>query len=53
MFDKSKDIGYFQDGDFGVYLNTRGKEQIESYIKVGKKFKLFNFDNLVPNKLKK
>ncbi|MCK5282470.1 MAG: hypothetical protein KAK00_03605 [Nanoarchaeota archaeon] len=53
MFDKSKDIEYFQEGDSGVYLNSRGKEQIESYIKVGKKFKLFSFDNLVPNNLKK
>jgi len=53
MFDNSEDISYFKDGDYGVYLNRRGKEQIETYIKIDKKFKLFNLDTLVPNDLKK
>lgn len=52
MFDK-KDITYFKEGDYGVYLNTRGKEQIESCIKMGKKFLLFPLDRLVPNDLKR
>ncbi|MBI2139706.1 hypothetical protein HYU14_02190 [Candidatus Woesearchaeota archaeon] len=52
MFDKSNDIKYFKDGDFGVYLNQRGKEQIDTYIKIGKKFRPFNLDALVPNDLK-
>lgn len=49
MFDKSKDIKYFKDGDYGVFLNQRGKDQIETYIKLGKEFKLFNLDTLVPS----
>ncbi|MBI5872032.1 hypothetical protein HZB88_03015 [archaeon] len=53
MFEKSKDIDFFEVGDFGVYLNTRGREQIESYQKIGKKFKLFNFDNIVPKSWEK
>lgn len=52
MFDKSNDIKYFKDGDYGVYLNQRGKDQIDSYIKLDKKFKLFNLDALVPSDLK-
>jgi len=53
MFDKAKDIEFFEEGDLGVYLTPRGKEQIEAYIKVGKKFKLFDFNSVVPNELKK
>lgn len=52
MFDK-KDIEHFQEGDFGAYLNSMGKEQIESYIKLGKKFKLFKMDFMVPKEDKK
>lgn len=47
MFQKGKDIDYFQEGDYGVYVNSQGKETIESYKKLGKKFKLFNIDNMV------
>ena len=53
MFDKSKDINYFKEGDYGVYLNFRSKDQIESYIKLGKKFNLFNLNTLVPTEFKK
>lgn len=48
MFESSKDIGYVQDGDFGVYINTKGKEIIDSYRKLGKKFKPFKLDIMVP-----
>jgi len=47
MFSK-KDIEYFQPGDYGVYLNNMGKEIIESYIKLGKKFKLLDMSVLIP-----
>jgi hypothetical protein len=48
MFSK-KDIEYFQPGDYGVYLNIMGRQIIESYIKMGKKFKLFDMSVLIPN----
>ncbi len=53
MFDKSKDINYFKNGDYGVFLNQRGKEQIETYTRIGKKFKLFDLNAVVPEELKK
>ncbi len=53
MFEKSKDIDSFQKGDYGVYLNGRGKEIVESYIKIGKDFKLFDLTAMVPKKAKK
>ena len=46
MFGK-KDIEHFRDGDYGVYLNTMGKEIINSYIKAGKRFKPYKFDLMV------
>lgn len=46
MFSR-KDIEYFQPGDYGVYLNTMGKEIIESYIKLGKKFILLDISVLM------
>lgn len=49
MFSK-KDIEYFQPGDYGVYFNSMGKEIIESYIKIGIKFKLLDMSFLIPNK---
>lgn len=51
MFESGKDIEYVQEGDFGVYLNTKGKEIIDSYRKLGKKFKPFKLDNMVPTGL--
>jgi len=48
MFSK-KDIEYFKPGDYGVYLNIMGRQIIESYIKIGKKFKLFDMSVLIPN----
>ncbi|MDO9538140.1 MAG: hypothetical protein Q7J68_07460 [Thermoplasmata archaeon] len=52
MFDRSKDIDYVQMDDFGVYLNTQGKEIIESYRKLGKPFKPFDLDVMVPKENK-
>ncbi|MFH0870769.1 MAG: hypothetical protein V1866_06980 [archaeon] len=52
MFDKT-DIEFFEEGDFGVPLTSRGKEQIEAYIQIGKKFRLFDFSIVVPSELKK
>jgi hypothetical protein len=42
VFTSSKDINNFEKGDFGVYLESRGKEMITTYIKLGKPFKLFD-----------
>ena len=42
LFSSSKDITNFEKGDFGVYLEARGKEQIQAYIKLDKPFKLFD-----------
>ena len=52
MFSKGRDIQYFQEGDYGVYLNRAGKEIIESYIKIGKRFQLLDLDMMVPNECK-
>jgi hypothetical protein len=52
MFDKGKDIEQFHEGDYGVYLNTRGKEIIDSYVKIGKKFKYFKLDYMISQSLK-
>ena len=52
LFDKKKDVNYLQEGDYGVFLNTRGEEQIKSYRMIGKKLKPFEFYNLVPSHLK-
>ena len=52
LFDKSKDIRYVQKGDFGVYINTAGKEIIETYKKLGKEFIPFDLDYLVPKEYK-
>lgn len=49
MFSK-KDLDYFQPGDYGVYFNTMGKEIIESYIKIGKKFILLDMSFLIPTR---
>src|SRR5690606_18406117 len=43
LFDKSNDIKYFKEGDYAIYLNSRAKEQILSYIKIGKNFKILDF----------
>ncbi len=48
LFDRNLDIEHFQEGDFGVYLNTRGKEIIDSYSKLGKRFIPYKLDNMVP-----
>ena len=47
LFDK-KDLQYFSSGDYGVYFNPRGLQQIETYRKIGKPFKPFNIDHVVP-----
>lgn len=52
IFDKSKDIDYFKEGDYGVHLNNKGKEIIESYRKIGKRFKWFDMDGAVPTEFK-
>ncbi|PIU30514.1 hypothetical protein COT07_00210 [Candidatus Woesearchaeota archaeon CG07_land_8_20_14_0_80_44_23] len=46
-FDKA-DIKVFRKGDYGVYLNEQAKQIIQSYILIGKKFKLINFKRCVP-----
>lgn len=52
MFEKGKDIDYVQKGDFGAYINTNGKEIIDSYRKLGVNFEPFKLDHMVPNKNK-
>lgn len=52
MFDKGRDIDNFEKGDYGVFFNAQGKEIIESYIKIGKPFKLFDFNVMVPKEFK-
>ena len=47
MFEKGKDIEYFFPGDFGVYINSAGKELIDNYVSFGKSFKLFDFNTMV------
>jgi len=47
MFEKGKDIEYFFPGDFGVYINSAGKELIDNYIALGKPFKLFDLNTMV------
>ena len=49
IFDKNKDSLMMNQGDFGVYLNEMGKEQIKSYNKIGKKILLFNIDLMIPD----
>lgn len=51
MFNKGKDIDYFEPGDYGVYINSMGREIVETYIKLGKEFKPFEFDMMVPEDL--
>jgi len=53
LFDKNRDIELFKQGDYGVYLNTRGLEIIQSYKKIGKCFKPFDMTTLVSEKDKK
>lgn len=53
LFDKNKDSKMMGDGDFGVYLNDRGKEQIKTYNKIGKKIQPFNMDLMIPDEYKK
>lgn len=48
LFDSNKDIEYWQKGDYGVYFNSLGKETIESYKKIGKEFKPFSLDTMIP-----
>jgi len=50
MFEKSKDIEYIKNDDFGVYINNAGKEIIETYIKLGKTLKHFKMDSMVCKK---
>jgi len=50
LFSASKDIRNFEKGDFGVYLENRGKEQIQSYVKLDKPFKLFDLNLLYSEK---
>ncbi len=52
MFEKGKDIEFFQEGDYGVYLDSQGKEIIESYISIGKKFQMFDLKAMAPEEYK-
>ncbi len=52
LFEKTKDIDLVESGDYGAYLNSKGKEIIESYAKLGIHFKPFDLDAMVPKKHK-
>ena len=52
MFNKSGDIDFVKEGDYGAYLNNKGRETIDSYKKMGKIFNLFNMDSMVPENQK-
>lgn len=49
LFEKAKDIRLFQNGDTGVYFDSKGKETIDSYKKMGKKLIPLSLDTLVPD----
>lgn len=53
LFERTKDIDLVEPGDYGAYLNSQGKEIIESYAKLGTHFRPFNLDLMVPKKDKR
>ena len=48
LFDKSRDIKQYVDGDYGVFINPQGKETIKTYQNIGKNFIPFDFNVMVP-----
>jgi hypothetical protein len=53
LFEKGRDIGFFKEGDYGVYLNPAGEQIIDSYRQMGKRFEKFKFELMVPSSNKK
>ncbi|MBU4266453.1 MAG: hypothetical protein L6243_01765 [Candidatus Altiarchaeales archaeon] len=53
LFETQKDIDYFKEGDYGVYLNSRGEETIETFKKIRKRFTPMKFDLMLPETDKK
>ena len=53
LFERTKDIDLVEPGDYGAYLNSQGKEIIDSYLKLGTHFIPFNLDLMVPKKDKR
>jgi hypothetical protein len=48
LFEKQKDIENHKEGDYGVYLNKRGEDQINSYNQINKRFKKMPFETMAP-----
>jgi len=48
MFDENKDSKEIREGDYGVYFNDSGKENVLSYRKMGKKIIPFSLDLFIP-----
>ena len=49
-FNRAIDENHITEGDYGVYLNSSGKETVENYGKLGKKLTPLSLDIMVPKK---
>lgn len=49
MFNSSKDADYINEGDYGVYIGSRGKDIINTYRKIGKRLKPYDMNTMVAN----